>query len=210
MSRRTAKDFRDRATKAALDMANMIRRVVTSATAGGRWGIEGYELDDIDTGVAFTEGVDDDPVDVFAGIHIYARPAAADKSEGILLHVGGEAEHPVLAALRNEDARLRYVAEFGDLSRGEVVVFNSAGTARVKVRTNGEIEITVAAGQKLLVKTKAGTALPVATKADVDAIQAALDGHSHLYIPGAGPGTVSTTGNPSVPAPDGTLAFDSE
>lgn len=43
---------------------------------------------------------------------------------------------------------------------------------------------------------------PVALKSDVDAIQAALDGHEHTYVPGTGTPT-TTTSNPSVPAPVG-------
>ncbi len=159
----------------------MIRRVVTSVTAGGQWGIEGYVLDDLDTSATITEGVDDDPIDVFGGVHIYARPAAGDRAEAVMLHVGGKADHPVLAALRNEDARARYVTEFEDLSAGEVVIFNSAGDARVKIKADGEIEITAAAGQKILLKMKAGATEPAVLKSE-------HVGHTH------GPGTFANSG----------------
>ena len=191
-------------------LGNMVRRVTLGVTSGARWAFQGYEFEDDDTGSTISEGDDDEPTDVFQGIGIYARPATGDNSEAIMLHVGGEAEHPVLVGFRNEDARARYVAEFEDVAPGEIVIFHSAGTARVKITAAGEIEITATAGEKIKLKTKAGTSLPLATKADVLAVQAALNGHAHTYIPGPGPGVTQTTLNPSVPAPTGTTVVEGE
>ncbi len=167
MSRRGPQELRARATRAVLDMANMIRRVTLAATAGGLWGIAGYVLDD-DDGTEFTEGDDDDPIENFGGIHIYARPLSTDNAEAIMLHVGGEADHPVLVGARSEDARLRYVAEFGDIDPGETVLFNSSGTTRIIVSAAGQTEITLTAGEKLLVREKGGTTDRLVTKGEFE------------------------------------------
>lgn len=50
---------------------------------------------------------------------------------------------------------------------------------------------------------------PLATKADVQAVRDALNGHAHTYIPGSS-AAVLTTGNPSVPAPSGTSKVTGE
>ncbi len=116
-------------------LENMIRRVVPDDTAGGLWSIFGYETDDD------IEGDGGEPIDVFQGIGIYARPAAADRSEAVMVLVGGEAQHDALVALRNEDARRRFVEVFGDIDPGEVAIFPSRGDCRIILKEDGTIEI---------------------------------------------------------------------
>lgn len=58
-------------------------------------------------------------------------------------------------------------------------------------------------------RTQSGTAVALATLADVEAVQGAVDGHEHLYVPSGG-GTALTTNGPSVPAPSGTSVFKAE
>ncbi len=169
MTRQRTRTLRERASEAALELGNMVRRVIFGDTAGGLWGILGYETDDD------AEGDDAEPVETFQGIGIYARPATGDNAEGIMLHVGGQAEHPVLAAFRNEDARKRMVAKFGDIDPGEVAFFPSAGDVRVLLKTDGTIEIGGLATQQL------------ATKTDIEILRAWLAAHGHPLPPGSPP-----------------------
>ena len=112
--RYTRDKLRARMSSARLGMMNIVRRVTLVATQGGQWTTEGYELED---GIEGTDDLNEqEATDVFQGLNIYARPATADNAEAIMLHVGAKSEHPVIAALRNEDARRRYVDEFGDLA----------------------------------------------------------------------------------------------
>lgn len=178
MSRRTVRDFRKRVSRGVLELANLARRVVFSATSGGRWAVQGYETED---GI---EGDDDDPVDLFPGIGIYAKPASGDNAEGVMLHVGGRADHPTIVATRNEDARRRYVAEFGDLSPGEFAIFNSAGTARVIITAGGEIQIEAKANEEILVRSPGGMTDQLVTKTD-------FLNHTHVTAP-SGPTTPPT------------------
>jgi phage gp45-like len=106
----------------------IVRRVVfESGVTGGLWNYLGYQV----PGETDRDGEGEDPIEVFQGLYVYARPASGDKAEGLVVHVGADADHPSVAALRNEDARKRYVATFGDLQPGEMAIFNSKGTARV-------------------------------------------------------------------------------
>lgn len=172
MSRPGAKELRGRVGRGALRLGNMIRRMAIAASEGGLWGLEGYSIPDLRGGSDIsTEGEGDEPTEVFPGIGIYARPADGDDAEALVLQVGAEADHPVIAATRNEAARARYVEEFGEIDKGEVVVFNSAGTSRVLIKKGGDIDVTVAAGKKISFSA-GGIAVALATKADLDALKA--------------------------------------
>lgn len=160
MSRPSPQDFRKRMSRLVLSLQNVVRHVVFGASQGGQWVFEGYETSD---GV---EGALDEPIDVFQGLYLYARPAADDDAEGIMLAVGAEANNEVIGAVRNEDARLRYVAEFGDIEPGEVALFNSAGTTRVHISAAGQISMEVAAGQQILARTVGGAVEPVVLQSE--------------------------------------------
>lgn len=54
-------------------------------------------------------------------------------------------------------------------------------------------------GSEVKVHADGGTAIPLATKADVDAIKTVFDAHTHPYNPG--PGSPAPTGVPAVPFP---------
>jgi len=219
--RYNAQKLRERGSRARLRLGNMVRRVAIAASQGGAWALEGYLVPDLRGGGGFsTEGEGDEPAEAFQGIGIYARPAPGDNAEAIALQVGGEADHPVLAAMRNEAARQRYLEAFDELGEGELAVFNSAGSARVLVRADGTIEITAASGQEVLIASNGGTPEPLATKADVDALAAHVDGHRHAgALGGTGsapaltsPPTNSVGGAPTDTAPDagGTLVVKGE
>lgn len=161
--------LRERTSETALELANVVRRVIFGDTAGGLWGIFGYETDDD------AEGDDAEPIETFQGIGVYARPAAGDKAEGLMFHVGAQAEHPTLGAFRNEDARKRMVKKFGDIARGEVCFFPSTGDVRVLLKVDGTIEIGGLATQ------------PLATKADLESLRLWIATHGHPHPPGSPP-----------------------
>ena len=169
MTRQRTRTLRERTSNAVLELGNIVRRVIFGDTAGGLWGILGYETEDD------AEGEDAEPIETFQGIGIYARPAAGDKAEGVMLHVGAQAEHPVLAAFRNEDARKRMVEKFGDIDPGEVAFFPSAGDVRVLLKIDGTIEIGALATQ------------PIATKADLESLRLWVATHGHPHPPGSPP-----------------------
>jgi len=175
--RRTARDFRRRTTQAALELANLARRVIFASTSGGQWAIRGYETPD---GV---EGDDDEPADVFPGVGIYARPAG--DAEGVLVNVGAKADHPTIVATRDEDARRAYVEEFGDIAAGEIVVFNGAGKSRVIIRADGAIQLEAESGSEILVRSPGGTTDQLVTKTD-------FENHVHSH---------AATGTPTAPEP---------
>lgn len=185
--RPNARTFRQKASRAALQLGNIVRRVVVSASDGGLWAIAGYAVPDLRGGDGVSiEGEGDEPLEVFGGNLIYARPAAGDDAEALVLNVGAEADHPVIAAVRNEAARQRYVAEFGDIEQGECVIFPSAGKSRVIVKIDGSIEITVEDGKQLLVRTKDGVVDSLVKKSEYDA---------HLH-----PTALGASSAPTVPA----------
>ena len=197
MSRKSSTRLRERGSRAALRLGNMVRRVVVAASQGAEWGLQGYAIPDLRGGDGFTiEGDGDEPVEVFQGIGIIARPAAGDNAEALVLQVGAEAEHQIFGAMRNEAARARYVEEFGEPAAGEIAIFNSAGSARVLVRADGTVEITAASGQEILLSA-GGSTEPLVRKSD-------FDGHTHgalgLTAPGGGgPVTGQTAGATAVP-----------
>jgi hypothetical protein len=188
--RYTAQELRRRGGQAALELGNVVRRVLVAATSGDAWGYLGYQYPDLrGRGTTITEGAEDEPVEVFPGVGIFARPAAGDASEALLVNVGGKAEHGVIVALRNEDARRRYVEEFGEIDPGEIVIFNSIAKSRVIVRADGTIELEADAGKEILIRSKSG-----ATDSLVTTTEFLKHGH-----PTAGTGAVS--GPVVAPAP---------
>lgn len=184
-------------------MANAIRKVVISSNVGSDWGIRGYEFTNPETGSTTCEGEDDDPIPVFQGIGIYARPVGSN-AEGVMLHVGCQADHPILAAVRDEDGRRAYVEEFGELGAGEIAIFNGTGNARVLVKSDGAIEINPAAGQLVSMRSDGGTADALVKRGEFLA-------HAHAT---AGTGTpsppVAATPGPDVGQFPGTTTTEAE
>jgi len=184
---------------AALRFRGIVRKVALGDTAGGAWGVLGYAIPDLRGGRSFvTQGDSEDAVEVFNGINIYARPASGDKAEAVLLNVGGEAQHPVIAAVRDESARKRYVETFGDIDAGAIAIFNSAGKSRLVIKADGNIEVDLEEGAEMTVR-RGGEPDNLVTRTD-------LLNHTHASF-GAAPTEIV----PSVPTPfPGTQAFKSE
>lgn len=110
------------------------------SSGGSDWSVLGYEFEDPETGELVVEGDGDPGVPVFQGIGIYARPVG-DNGEGMILHVGGEADHPTVGAVRDEDGRKAYVAAFEEPGAGEVAIYNGQGTARILIKADGSISV---------------------------------------------------------------------
>lgn len=127
-----------------------IRRMTVTVTSKTLWQLSGYQVDKVETL----------PAEPFTGIGFYSRPPASGKPEAIAVFAGG-AKSPAIVATRDEDTRK---AVAGGIAADETIVFSSA--AVVYVRANGTVEV----------RTPSGTALPLATKADLDALKAAING----------------------------------
>lgn len=160
MSRHTIEELRGRTGKLWIAVRNMVRRVAISrSNAGGLWQALGY-----DPG---TDGKREtfNGVEVFPGIGFFARPKAGGKPEAIILNVGA-AHHPVIIATRDKSLQV-------SLDEDETAVFNSS--AVITIKKTGEIWITDRA---------TGAAAPLATKADLDTLRAAVLGA--VIAPGDG------------------------
>lgn len=187
--------LRARISEAALRAKNLARRVAIRATEGGLWALRGFETPDGEE--------DSDKVELFGGIGVYFRPAASDRAEAIVINVGGDPDHPAIVATRDEDARKAFEANAGALEPGEMAIANAAGSAYVRITADGDIVIEAKGGAEVLVRSKSGTPVALATKADVDAIKTAFDAHTHILAISAasGSGGTGTAAPPATPAP---------
>lgn len=201
--RHTTKSLRGRLTRSASSIANAVRRVVLAATKGGQWNVQGYQLPDLDGTGESTEGDEEDAYDHFGGVQIYARPADADNAEAIVLSIGVQSDHPVIASTRNEDARQRYVEFYGEIEPGELAISNSQGNARVVIKANGDISID--SEGTIFAKSKDGTANPVAFASELNDLATKYNSHIHP----ATSGTTSPTTTLAEPYP-GTSTLKAE
>lgn len=136
-------------------VAGMIRRMAIQTTARALWQLVGYRNPD---GTNETM-----PVEQFGGIGFYARPPASGKPEAIVVMVGGPTS-PAIVATRDEATRAAMV---GNLESDETAVYSSK--AVVLIKADGTVEI----------RSKTGVAVPLATKADVEALRAWAAAHTH-------------------------------
>lgn len=188
--RHTPKTLRSRLSRSVTSVANAVRRVVVAVTNGGQWGIQGYQLPDLEGTGETTEGEEEDAYDHFGGIQIYARPLGTDNAEAIVLSVGVQSDHPVIAATRNEDARRRYVENFGEIEPGELAISNSEGNARVLIKANGDVDIS--SEGTIYAKTKDGDAEPVAFASELNDLRVKYNTHIHPASTGTTSATATT------------------
>jgi phage gp45-like len=173
-------------SRAAVKGRTMLRRLAVKVTTKALWQLLGHDDE--------TE----DAVEVFSGIGFYSRPSDDGSPEVVLAKIGGSSDHPVIVATRDERTR-QALEEARDLAKDESIVFNSL--AFVRVKADGTIEAASAGG----------TAVALATKADVDALQVAIDTHTHTVpIIGAAGTTPTTTPLVGMPAAAGTAKFKGE
>jgi phage gp45-like len=129
-------------------------------------------------------------LEVFQNVGYTSRPKAGSDGEVILGRVGAKSGHPVVLAARDRTTE-------PTIDPDETAIHNSL--ALVYIKDDGTIEA----------RTKAGAAVSLALKSDVQTIRNELDGHAHTYLPGSG-GATQTTGNPSVTSPVGTTKLKGE
>jgi len=98
------------------------------------------------------------PYRVVGGVGFYARPAATGKPEAVLVNIGSESGHPVLVATRDKTLQVA-------LAEDETAVCTSK--AVILIKKTGQVCITDRSG---------GVAVPLATKADLDALRTAITG----------------------------------
>lgn len=172
---RTTKELAHTTNPERVSAFGKIRRMAIRVTARALWQLVGYEIDG---------EVEAPRAEAFTGIGIAARPPRSSKPEAIVVNVG-DAKVPVIIAVRDEATR---AAVAGGLVEDETAIFNSA--ALVYVKANGTIEA----------RTKNGTAVALATKADLDALRSALT--SAVVSLGAGGVASVVTAADALTAPD--------
>lgn len=194
----TAEDFAREIGEFRRRVAGVARRLTVRMTESGVWMLAGHIL--------FDDVRETREVELWPGIGFFARPPRGDTAEAVVLNLGGQ-NNPAIVATRDEATRTKV----DDLAEDETALFNSA--ARVHVKANGTIEA----------RTHTGTAVALATKADVDALAAYVakqfatsgTGHTHTLASG---GTVTLTTVPTgaagtgsgVPAAAGTQKLKGE
>lgn len=188
---------RHTAAELAREVAPLIRRMLggirkmvveltgstaNSAPKGSIWTVRGYD------------GVSEKfPAEVYSNVGFYSRPPDPTsenrvQTEAVVVN-GGDAKNPMIVATRDERTRK---ASVGDLAPDESAMHNSQ--AKVHVKADGTIEAC----------SVGGTAVELATKADLEALKAAIQG----WVVSAGDGgaalkaalTTLFTGPPTWPA----------
>ncbi len=186
MARLSPDEFRDLTSAAAAAVRGMVRRVAIGALTSSRlWSALGYE-------VAPGQRETFDKVPVFQGIGFVARPRSG-RGEAIILNIGGRAGHPVIAATKDT------ANEPTDLDEDETSVHTS--TLELRLTAAGTIEAKDRSG---------GAAVQLATLADLQAMKAAFDAHTHVYSPGPSPAAPTAPPAAPAPAPTGTQVFKAQ
>lgn len=162
----------------ARELAGKIRRFVVTRTTSALWQVTGHDLASIGGEVETREA------EVFQGIGFYARPDDDEDTEAIVAFVAG-AGNPIAIAVRNEATRRQIAA---DLLAGETQIHNA--TVLIRIKANGTVEI----------RTAAGVAVPLATKADLEALRTYVRSNMTIACPAgtSTPGTSDVTGPPAV------------
>jgi len=163
MKRRPTRNFRAGQSKIWITVRNLVRRVLPRDTDTGDWTFDGFTVD------GATEGDNDSRVPVFAGMGVYVRPKSSDNAEAVLVNIGAHPDHGVVVAVRNEDARRRYVENFGDIEEGELALFNSDGDTRLILTDAGEVRV----------ESASKGAQSLALKSDVDDLASWAQTHVH-------------------------------
>lgn len=144
--KREARDYAEDTDPQTLNFRGMIRRVAISLTAKALWQFIGFRLPD---GTQETR-----TVEPFTGIGHYARPPNSGTPEAIVVMVG-DAKNPMIIAVRDEKTRS---AIAGAIAQDETMLFNSQSV--VYIKADGSIEV----------RSSTGTAVALATLADLQAL----------------------------------------
>lgn len=162
-------------TRAAVAAAaGAVRRMIVTRATSAIWQLAGFRMPNGSTETLRAE--------VFGGIGLFAIPPAGNKPEAIVIMVGpDDSKAPAIIAVRDEKTR---AAIAGALEADETALFNSQ--AIVHLKADGTIEA----------RSEGGVALPLATKADIDALTATFNAHFHTGVVVGG----AFSGPPATPA----------
>lgn len=138
-----------------------------------------------------TGTVETDKMDMLSPVGLIARPEDNATVQVLTAYIGGAGDHPV--AVGTLDHTRRAVISTVGLKADETLIYTSALV--IKLTADGTIELC----------STGGTPVPLATKADVDAVnarvsslQAAYNAHVHvagaLVAPGGGGAVTGSTG----------------
>ena len=178
-TRHTSERLRAEQTPEAGRVRNMVRRMIVDRTRTSVWRLIGHLQ------------VGEKPLaETYSGIGFYARPPDGVDAEVIVANLGG-AGAPVIVASRDEDTR----RTMADLAADETATFNSQTI--VKHTAGGLIEA----------RSKDGTAVALATKADLEELRAWIAAEMVIACP-AGSSTPGTVDPP--PTPAGTTVLKGE
>lgn len=169
---KTTEQLRDGLTRKAVHAAGMVRRMAITLTSRALWQLTGFTLLD-----GSRETMAAEP---FLGLGIAARPSSSGKPEAIVLMIGDDAKTPVVVAVRDEATRQ---AIAGALAADETALYNSKVIAIAKA--DGTFEV----------RSKAGVAVALATKADLDALATWI--HTAMIVNATGATAGTTTPPPS-------------
>jgi len=188
--RPTLQDLRARNGRGETRLRGLVRRMLITAS-DALWKVAGHE--------DAYGNAENDELEMFSGIGFYSRPASGARAEGIVVKVGGESGHPVLIGGRDWDLVRAIAAAIGGFGEDEAAIFNSNALVRCR---DGIVEAC----------SPGGTAVSLATKADLDAFKAHFDAHTHPCT-----GTTGGGGSPGVagapaaaPTPAGTSVLRGE
>jgi len=165
----TIRQWREETSAPRRASLGAIRRMAVTLTSGVFWQVLGHLL---------LDGVTKETLDaeVFSGVGFYSRPKAGHQVDALVVFPGGSS-NPVIIATRDEDAR-KAIAKLAD---DETAAFNSSTIIVIKKDRTVEI------------RQAGGTAVALATKADVQAVVDIVNHHVHLYLPGPGASTPTST-----------------
>lgn len=151
-TRNSPDDFMKEIGTDARRLAGMLRRFAITLTTRALWQVTGHRLPFDPSGTKETHDAE-----VFGGIGFYARPPSSGKPQAIAVFLGDGVGRPVVVAVRDEATRQ---AIAGGLDEGETAVFTDK--AIVVIKASGKVEI----------RSAAGVALPLPTRADLLALTA--------------------------------------
>lgn len=177
-------------------MNGAIRRMTASITKSiSEWQVSGVRLID---------GMEVFKAELFHNAGFMSRPPQYERQapEVIVVMASGSAKSPAIIAtrdLKTASAVVQQVTGRNYLEPGETIIYTAASGAVVYLKPDGTIEA----------RSATGTAVELATKADVQQIRDELHQHEHLYAPGAGTPILTEQG-PSVTAPTGTTKLKGE
>ena len=184
MSYRNSSDFATETSPFRRYAQGLVRRLAITIAKGTKWQMRGQKGGDGGDEVL--------EIEIFQGIGFFARPPASGTHPQAIATSIGSPKHQVAVAFRDEGVRQAIDAQVPDDASA---MFNTV--AIFVIKPDGSLEA----------RTIGGTALSLATKADIDALRSWASSHFHTG------GTIfGNTGSPTVapPSATGTLRFKAE